>query len=947
MRDDICPECGSPNLHRYEDGAVEWKIFFSPEFSGHVFTSSEIMMDTVVTNTIGLVNLLELRLGLHYDEVSAQERMALYYDAVSKYMEAHPKNVMAESFKTSGLTTAKAMLGWRDELRSADWDFDGASISSRLSVLIGVEEYFRKKDGCDMAGRLHIVTDQVAMQKLDCSQMTCLLACDKDWLKPNVRELLNALECQGAKLELIPQAPVSDSNLCRVREMIFKGRQGKITLDENDSSLLIYQFNDERQAAQYLAYEQMDDVDLWINADNKQMDNWLLLMNKAMTGSITSDCTPQLTQLFVMGLGLFASPLNVNTLIEWLNMPLHPLDSFFRSHLAEAIVQEGGYRNDVCRNLVKDYVDGKFVYLDEQQKALSIEEQQEIREKGREQRQKKVDAFLPPLQASDEIETEKVRLFVSLLASWSRQRAHLMDDGKQNLQWIEQLTSVAGMCDALHILLSTISSPVIDYQTIDSWMSGIYEKGSFTNAVAEKGCRMVVDSPSKIASVAQNTVWMGVDGDDAMAGECAFLYPSEKLQLTQERYIRAWDESMQNQYHQFMSLTPLRMTEKQLILVVCLSRAGEATLKHPLMVRLEQQVSNLDKFIRTPKIDEKKLLDVKVVDREEAAAEIQFDHASKLQWPDHLSPTSIATLTEYPFDFLMERMLNITAEGKAQMADVKTIQGNVAHAVIEALFAPRQGKTYATPKEIAERLKEYDAVYNELVEAKGAILQLAENKLTEKLLHEQLRSCLDSLLEILKDNELKVTGCERYVEMDMKLGLPKTLDENGNPKASDMLGFIDMTLEDRDGHPVVFDFKWTTWAKGYQNKLEQNRSVQLELYRQMLEQTKKDEVKRVAYFLMPEARLYSKEAFKGRYCTQIESSDDSNIVEQLRQGVIYRKKQLDAGLLEMMGPYDELSYVNDTEDMGLYPLLKDDKTGGKKANSFSQYGLFLTKMQDL
>lgn len=246
MRDDICPECGSPNLQRYEDGAVEWKIFFSPEFSGHVFTSSEIMMDTVVTNTIGLVNFLELRLGLHYDEVSAQERMALYYDAVSKYMEAHPKNVMAESFKTSGLTTAKAMLGWRDELRSADWDFDGASISSRLSVLIGVEEYFRKKDGCDMAGRLHIVTDQVAMQKLDCSHMTCLLACDKDWLKPNVRELLNALERQGAKLELIPQAPVSDSNLCRVREMIFKGRQGKITLDENDSSLLIYQFNDER-----------------------------------------------------------------------------------------------------------------------------------------------------------------------------------------------------------------------------------------------------------------------------------------------------------------------------------------------------------------------------------------------------------------------------------------------------------------------------------------------------------------------------------------------------------------------------------------------------------------------------------------------------------------------------------------------------------------------------
>lgn len=42
---------------------------------------------------------------------------------------------------------------------------------------------------------------------------------------------------------------------------------------------------------------------------------------------------------------------------------------------------------------------------------------------------------------------------------------------------------------------------------------------------------MVVDSPSKIASVAQNTVWMGVDGDDAMAGECAFSILQKSFSL--------------------------------------------------------------------------------------------------------------------------------------------------------------------------------------------------------------------------------------------------------------------------------------------------------------------------------------------------------------------------------------------------------------------------------
>ena len=56
------------------------KIIFSPEYSGNVFlkpeNGSSVMMDTVVTNAIGLVNILELRLGLHYQEESEPERLA-------------------------------------------------------------------------------------------------------------------------------------------------------------------------------------------------------------------------------------------------------------------------------------------------------------------------------------------------------------------------------------------------------------------------------------------------------------------------------------------------------------------------------------------------------------------------------------------------------------------------------------------------------------------------------------------------------------------------------------------------------------------------------------------------------------------------------------------------------------------------------------------------------
>lgn len=898
-------------------------------------------MDTVVANTIGLVNLLELRLGLHYEDVPEQERVAHYYDAVCKYMATHPKNVMTASFKTEGLSTAKAMLAWREELRGADWDFDGEDISERLAALIGVEEHFRKQDGCDMAGRLHIVTDLVAIQKLDCTDMVIEMAVAKDLLKPTTKTLIEVLESQGARIEQVSGISDTDNNLSKVRKLIASKQKGKIRLNKYDDSIQIWKFADDRLACEYLSYNNMEDVDVWINSDNKQMDNWLMLMDKALTGSVTVDCSPQLTQMFVIGLGLFANPLNVNTLIEWLNMPVHPIDKFFRSALADCIVTEGGYRNEACKAKIDQFVEGKFFYLDDEQKALPEEELEKIRLKDKKKRQKQVSVFLLSLESNNAINTEDVKQFVIELSSWARQRAHLIAGEADNEQWVEQLMTVSAMCDAFHILLGTVNTETIDYKTIDSWMSTVYEKGAYTNAVAERGCRTVVDSPAKIASVANRTVWMGVDGDASRGQECAFLYPSEKAILVEQMYIHPWGEESENNYHEQVMMTPLRMTCGQLILVVRERMGGEQTLKHPLIVRLEQQVENIEDFVVRPSIGIEDRHEVEIVENGGVAAELRFKHADKIQWPDHLSPTSIGTLVEHPFDYMMERLLVITNDGKAKMADAKTTKGNVAHAVIEKLFAPREERRYSTPEEIEVRIQnEYEAAYLKVLEAKGAVLQLAENKLAEKLLHEQLRSCLDTLLEILKENELKVTGCEPHVECQMNLGLPKATDKEGNIKERDMVGFIDMTLEDKDGHPVVFDFKWTTWAKGYQDKLSENRSIQLELYRMMLGREKKDEVKRVAYFLMPEARLYSQEDFKGRDCHQLTSANHDNIVEQLKQSAKYRIAQIKSGIVETNGLYEKLQYVKDTEAKGLFPLKKNEEDGTKEDNFFSQYGLF-------
>lgn len=949
-------------------------IIFSPEYSGTVYVKpadgKNVMMDAVVVNTIGLLDILELRLGLHYEEMPSQDRLAHYYAATSKYMSLHTDNLLAESFRIAGLSTAKSILSWRDELRSAGWNFEGHEISGRLAVIIGIEKYFRENKSPDIADRLDAVVECLENHQLDCTGMTVSMSVEKSLLKPSVKRLVEAMESVGAVLECddsvsnnsgdsrdVCRDSDDDSsgdcnkvnNLSKVRELVTGNKKGKIKLDPTDDSIQIWKFPDEYSACEYLSYSDLEDVDVWINADNALMDSYMSLMDKPLTGSVTEDSSPQLTRLPVVGLGLFSSPLNINTLIEWLNMPVHPIDKFFRSVLAEAIVSNGGYQNEGCADKINQYIEGKFVFLTEEQKTLPESEQEKIRLEDKSKRQKLVDVFLPQSLGSQLIEKKKVHMFVSELSSWASKRAVVMAKDPDNSQWADQLTAVAGMCDTFSILLETVQEDTVEFKTIDSWMSEVCQGGSFTNTIAEKGCRTVVDSPAKIASVAETCVWVGVDGDPRHEHECDFLYPSEKKKLN--GMMTPWAEESQNNYYERMMMTPLHRTRGKLILVTRDRVGGETTLKHPFIVRLEQQIENITDFVNTPSVGAEGRRKVELVDHTSVTSgnvptngELHFDHADKIKWPDHLSPTVMDTLVEYPFDYLMEQLLGITNDAKAQMADLKTVKGNVAHAVIQGLFSPQNGSSHANATAITKRIAdEYEMTYKAVLEAKGAILLLSENRLEEKLFHGQLRHCVDVLLEILKDNSLKVTGCEQRVECNMNLGLPKAADKDGNILDRDMIGYIDMTLEDKNGHPVVFDFKWTSSPKYYQDKLEQNRSTQLELYRLMLSREKKDEVQRVAYFLMPEARLYSQKPFDGTHCVLVKPENFDNIVVQLRQSAIYRKNQIESGIVEVNGVYEDLQYVKDTESKGLFPLKKIDKGVTQDSNSFSMYNLFNSK----
>ena len=921
------------------------KIYFSPEYQGHVYLGlneeHRLMMDVMVCDTIALIGMLELRLGIHVEEHPGHYRTVKYFEAMQDYMQKHPGNILAESFKLSGLGTAEQALGWRDSLMMDKWKPETGSGSGRLDVLAGTEEFFDCKG---LADRMKDILAYVNKEKTDSFKDIELdLPCDLELMHPAVVDLLVAMQQHGATIIVRKDHSTQQNNLQRVAAMLQSEEKVQITLDEEDDSLQIYQFNDEKAACEYLALKGDEmQADVWINDHNKAMDNWLRMMGKPTMGSMMTDSIPQMLQLFVSGIDMMKEPLNIQSLISWLQAPMQPMGTYFGAKLANDIINKGGYRNESCQELVENYLTGKapFDYDRFETEELTEDERAKRHQKEAKERSRKVNTYLPPFEVKEQvgIETTRLKSYLNSLASWANGLSASLRKTTDNEGWCSQLDSLAQMCYTFVLLIDAADAgETIDVKQVDSWISTLYKGEQFMQYAAQIGSRMLIDSPAKMAAHSNRTVWMNFAGGEARQLDCSFLYPTERKAM--KGVMTFWDEKRETVYNEQMQLMPFLTTDQQLILVTTTQTGGELTPVHPALVKIKAQVKNWEAFVKTPNLLDEEMEPVTIVDNRLDGDMLSFAHAEQLKWPDHLSPTILDTLVEYPIDYLMQYLLGIVSTLPSNTADLKTIKGNVAHAVIESLFAPRDGQRYSKADEIAMRIdSEFDELVRKQIDACGAILNLPENRLEAGLLKEQLRKCMSVLLQILRENKLVVTGCEHMVTKDMKM-LP-------NDNGFDMKGYIDMTLEDENRHPVVFDFKWTSSKDYHQNLLEDNRSIQLELYRDMLAADVHDCVDRTAYFLMPEAHLYSKEKFEGIHCTQLTPENEDNIVEQVRQSFFYRKRMMDMGWVEIGEgrPLETLDYTSMQTEQNLFPLKSDDK-GQQAVNVFSNYKLFKSKRE--
>ncbi len=730
------------------------KIYYSPYYEGNVYRGlseeNSVLLDEMAVENRGLVGHMRLLFGLHREELSPTERLTRYYRALKRWLEVHTDNELYAPFMVSGLDVARRCLQWRDELLLCGWSDKSTAPSDRLRALQGVEQQVHIPS---LADDIREVTAAIEASPADsCADITLAMPCEADLLHPAFRRMVLAMERHGAKVEKIDPSetvyrvveswlndpnheglPARKSNLTLLTEMLSSDSKEKIELDPTDESFLIYDFTDERQVAQYMAVMAgRNPYALWINADNKAADNWMRALGKPAIGSTTSNTVPQVAGLLVLGIGLFVRPINIHTLLDWLQPEIHPLGGWFRRVLGDTIAGKGGYNNDECREVIADYLNGAYTKADPNDADLSPEALEKKRTKRRKEREDLLRLYLPledkATLAAGEDDVEQVRTFVCALESWANTRAHLMAGNGNDGLWVAQLHSLADMAHALLLLLEDVQTPTIPHSQLANWAGTLFRSEEYPQYRAELDSQFTITSPGSMTAAANDAIWWNVEGDEPSPLCCAFLMPSERKALETELHF--WEADKENALRQQALLTPITHTSYMLTMTRCETRGGEPTQKHPLMVRIENQVSNWDKFVRRPNLHDEQWEEVERTCNETGLASITFSNTDKLRWPDHLSATTIDTLIQWPLDYVMERLLGLQETGPSALHDLRATKGNVAHAVIARLSALREEGEKPTANSIRRRIEtEYDAAFREMVEAQGAILYLSENQL--------------------------------------------------------------------------------------------------------------------------------------------------------------------------------------------------------------------------
>lgn len=664
---------------------------------------------------------------------------------------------------------------------------------------------------------------------------------------------------------------------------------------EIPESFKLYQFRTRSKAYRwYLSKpETLENTDVTISSDNCILNDMAMAMGQPVVNSTATNSNPQLLQLFKLGMSLFARPLNVYNLLSYLQVPGNPLGGVSYK-LARVLSDEGGI-NDTWKEVIKEYD-----FTDDE---------------GKDKRTEKL-AFIEMLNKDyepDKILVDDVKSYANKLAHWCDQslRSNDMDEERK-----DQLIVLASFCRSLHQILP--ADGYISSEALKTHVDGIYRPQSFTHMKAQKDSPDTIVSVTQLADEAKKVCWLGCVGGMLPSYPFDFLNTSELSMLQQNGVlIPTRSEFYTQHYHQEMNALK---HVKQLIMVTWEFDGNARQEEHPLVTELKQKYKDSWESHVTidaaPNLKEER---DKITGLEPQASYELSDKLKDIK-REKESYSSIGTLIQHPYDYTMTHLLRLREPQIGQLPDLDTTKGLVAHLFVEKLY-DKYGEQMSDEYQKMEQY-EINQLMNEAIQQKGAVLFLPEYKLERQQFKAILKESVTVLATIIQDLHLKPVGSEVEVNVD--------LDTIGA-----FYGSIDMVLKNVIGEYVIFDFKWSE-SKHFSKDLEENKAIQLELYRKAAQKHYGSPIAGVAYYLFPMMTMFTTDFPESNHIRRIKVMTEAasrNLYEEIQNSYKYRREELNHGFIEdsEMEEIAELEYTKAGSNTPLYPLDEAYNTKGLKS----------------
>ena len=882
------------------------KIIYNPFYSGSYYldmSTKNVALDVQVLETQGLLSQLALHAGIHQQIPSYSERLASYHKALLDYDNSKNDNMFHRSIEIDSMSVAKTLLRWRDYLALCGWSKEVTlQECGRLNTLAEIEDYFHDESLACLLAKLtsHINSMKAGDAKVPniYKNLIIEIPCQLNLLPDYIQPLLKSLNNLGVKIE-----------------------ENSDDTGATPKSITEIHFSQQWKAEAWMTQQEPTAYDVWINTNNKRLDNWFHMSGNPVCGSEMTATNPQITQMFLLAVQLFQRPLNVNALLQYLFLPECPLDRMLCRNLARIIVHKGGFCNDKVQECINNFINREF----------KAEEDETPQKYTQEQRKDNYIKYLPfdlrkdvsalsLADESDKVNVKELSEFLSSIGSYASSRAIKITEVQPYDVRIAQLKKVAEMTKALLDQIHTLVEGDLSFTKLSQWAQSLYEDGSFTLYHAQVGSRCLLNSPSNMIDKAKKTIWCDFYGDISIDLTTDFLSNLE-IEKLKEKGVALWNKENESELMHQMFYRPIYKTSEELTIVTCEHQGATKLPVHPLYLQLPSITKTEDGDSLYNTMPSKEVTTINN-HREEDNSVICFDAKEHpVKWRTVESFSALEKLLQNPFDYFMKYTLQFSDTSETDIKMFLTY-GNVAHEVVETLFtAEREGtplKHYVS--------NHYERAFSSALIKNGALLLLPEHHLDRERLKYQLSGCVSKLATIIENNNLTVIQCEQKEEQD--------LDFEGGIIIQ---GYIDMLLRDTAGHDVVFDLKYVSKKDKYKTILEKNRAIQLAIYKALREKHEQHSGSiRTAYFVMPEGALYSADEFLGENCNQITPNNPAELMPQLRNGYAERVREISEGRIETSDnqPILDIEYMQAKD---VYPLEQEGKqvkneTTGKRQN---------------